>query len=79
MRVASLLDAGAPREQRTHERPNIQVERNPFDLANVHMTPPVLDSLPDPRDQDECRGAHILQDCRVGRVRCSMAKILGCS
>jgi UDPglucose--hexose-1-phosphate uridylyltransferase len=37
-------------KQRTHERPNIQVERNPFDLANVHMTPPVLDSLPDPRD-----------------------------
>eukprot|EP01047_Picozoa_sp_COSAG01_P067397 COSAG01_NODE_9511_length_2425_cov_2.271711_1_plen_672_part_00 len=42
--------SGNAGKQRTHERPDIKVQGNPFDLENAHMTPPLLDSLPDPKD-----------------------------
>ena len=37
-------------KDRTHERPDTQTERNPFDLENSHMTPPVIQIVNDPKD-----------------------------
>jgi UDPglucose--hexose-1-phosphate uridylyltransferase len=37
-------------DPRTHERPDTKKDRNPFDLENSHMTPPVLHAVPDPED-----------------------------
>jgi UDPglucose--hexose-1-phosphate uridylyltransferase len=34
----------------THERPDYVAQRNPFDLSNQHMTPPVKMTIDDPAD-----------------------------
>ena len=35
-------------KDRTHDRPDTKTDRNPFDLANQHMTPPLVHVVPDP-------------------------------
>ena len=40
-------------EPLTHERPETQSVKNPFDLANASTTPEVIVSVPDPQDPEK--------------------------